>query len=730
MVIAKKLKFALLVLSIGAATAFGLTVLADGDKAPFTAPIGYEMPFGSSPFAPSNAQTTTGQLLNLGAFIPARRCGGCHKSTHTEWSQSAHRNAFREPFYQANVNHLIRDRGIVATRHCESCHNPVALFSGALSKNAKMARPFDEEGVTCSVCHSIQSVTTQGIGSYTLAPPALLELKDGRRIADATDQQILDDLEAHRRAMMRPLLKKPEFCAACHKSAIVPELNGRKWFRTFSVYDEWQQSAFSKETVQPLSMRPYEDCQSCHMPRLGTTGYALHRWPGGNTAIPAHYGWTQQVKATADLLKSGVVSVDIFALHSQQASQPGIVAPLENTTSVLPGQTVSVDVVVANRGVGHAFPAELRDMFEAWLEFEARDSSGQLLVHSGAVRPDGTLEWSAHAYRAVPVSDDGKAIDRHDIWHTRVGAFDRQIPAGRADIGRFTFNVPPGVRGPIILSARLNYRRFNSRFIDWVKRSQPVSQSPVVQMGSVETVLQVASQRQAESPTLRLVPKDPKLAAELRKRWRAYGVALFDQQQYEAAVDAFEQARVLALPGSQDEAASCVDLALAYMRLERVGTSQLRISKANECITRALEIAPMDGRARFYRALLNIKQFKYSEALADLEALSLENSRDRQVWAQLASLYLLQRRDEDARQAYQHVLTIDPDDTEAHFKLGGLYWRFGLIELAKVEQSEYQARHTDTAGETLRRNYLNANPELYATWPWREFGDNPIGSIP
>lgn len=703
---------------------------AGNGEAHFLPPAGYEMPYGSSPFAPSNAQTTTGQLISQTAFISAKRCAKCHQSTHTEWNESAHRNAFREPFYQANVNHLIRERGIVPTRHCESCHNPVALFSGALSQNAKIERPFDDEGVSCSVCHSIESVTTQGIGSYTIAPPALLQLKDGRRIADATDKEILADLESHSRAMMRPLLHQPEFCAACHKSAIVPELNGRKWFRTFSVFDEWQQSAFAGETVQPLSTRPRQGCQSCHMPRQQNTGYASHRWPGGNTAIPAHYGWPQQVEATADLLKSGVVSVDIFAVHRREANQSELLAPVGNTSMILPGQTISVDVVVANRGVGHTFPAELRDMFEAWLEFEASDASGKVLIHSGAVRTDGTLEWGAHAYRAVPVGDDGKAIDRHDIWHTRVGAFDRQIPAGRADVGRFSFNVPVEARGPIKLVARLNYRRFNSRFIDWVKRSQAVQQSPVVQMSAAEVTVQIANQTRGESSSAKLVPKDPKVAGELRKRWRVYGVALFDQQQYEAAVDAFEQARVLAVPNSEDEAASCVDLALAYMRLERAGTSQVVIAKANECIARALEIVPADGRARFYQALLNIKQFRYSEALVDLESLSRERLRDRQVWSQLASIYLLQRRDSEAQVAYQHVLTIDPDDTEAHFKLAGLYWRFGLIELAKVEQDNYQARHTDTVGETLKRNYLKANPELYATWPWRGFGDNPIGTTP
>lgn len=526
----------------------------------FTVPQGYELPFGPSPFIPSNATTSTKQFITQKDFISASRCLKCHANTHEEWSQSAHRNAFREPFYQANVNHLIRDRGIVVTRHCESCHNPVALFSGALSKNAKFARPFDEEGVTCSVCHSIQSVTAQGIGSYTIAPPALLVLKDGTRIKDASDRQILDDLDSHRRALMRPLMRQPVFCASCHKSAIVPELNGRKWFRTFSVYDEWQQSSFAGETVQPLSTRPRQTCQDCHMAQQKTTGYASHRWPGGNPAIPAHYKWPGQVTATAELLKSNVVAVDIFALREGQQET---IAPIASTTRVSPGEKISVDVVVANRGVGHTFPAELRDMFEAWLEFQVTDAGGRVLFTSGAVRPDGTLEWSAHAYRTVPIDDAGEAVTRHDIWRTRVAAFDRQIPAGRADLGRFTFQVPTDAHSPIKMVARLNYRRFNSRYIEWVKRSQPVSQSPVIEMSTAEALIPFG-QQSANGPAD--APPGAAQLGELRKRWRTYGVALLDQQQYEDAVEAFNQARLLAVKGSADEAASCVDLALSTLR--------------------------------------------------------------------------------------------------------------------------------------------------------------------
>jgi tetratricopeptide (TPR) repeat protein len=436
------------------------------------------------------------------------------------------------------------------------------------------------------------------------------------------------------------------------------------------------------------------------------------------------------VKATSDLLKSAVISVDIFALSNQTSDGREVVTRLDGAATVSPGKSVSVDVVVANRGVGHSFPAELRDMFEAWLEFEATDATGRKLIHSGAVSPDGKLEWSAHAYRAVPIGDDGQPITRHDIWNTRIGAFDRHIPAGRADVGRFTFKVPVDARGPIKLVAHLNYRRFNSRFIDWVNRSHPVKPSPVVEMTVAAAELNLADQTRGAPPVAAATTKDDAKIAALRRQWRFYGVALFDQQQFETAAYAFEQARMLAPKGSPDEAASCVDLALVYMRLERAGASQAIMAKANECIARALTIAPADGRARYYRALLNIKQFKYTEALADLDALARERPKDRQVWTQLASIYLLQRRDAEAKLAYQHVLTIDPDDTEAHFKLGGLYWRFGLTELAKVEQNHYQARHTDTVGETLKRNYLNANSELYVTWPWRKFGDNPIGTTP
>jgi tetratricopeptide (TPR) repeat protein len=169
---------------------------------------------------------------------------------------------------------------------------------------------------------------------------------------------------------------------------------------------------------------------------------------------------------------------------------------------------------------------------------------------------------------------------------------------------------------------------------------------------------------------------------------------------------------------------------MVLMRLERAGESAAILGRAEGYLARALEASPGYPRALYFRGLLGVKQFRYTQALEDLEGLAREFPRDRQTWHQVAALYLLQRRDRDALAAYEHVLEIDPDDNEANFKLAGLYWRFRMTDRAKRVQDAYQSRHPDTAGETLRRNYLRARPELYQTWPWREFGDNPIGSTP
>ncbi|NJM52008.1 MAG: hypothetical protein HC846_00650 [Blastocatellia bacterium] len=155
----------------------------------------------------------------------------------------------------------------------------------------------------------------------------------------ATDQQILDDVPGHKRAMMRETLKKPEFCAACHKSQVPKELNDYKFLRAFAVGDELQMSSFSKESPHPFYVRNKETCNSCHMPDVKTKFFDAsakdgtivnHRFASANTAIPAFYGYKEQMDEVIKFLQDDKMGIDIFALRrrTQGTTKMNLLLPL------------------------------------------------------------------------------------------------------------------------------------------------------------------------------------------------------------------------------------------------------------------------------------------------------------------------------------------------------------------------------------------------------------------
>ncbi len=114
------IRLVLSVLTVVAITCVARTVkLApnpDGDKSDesYSSQISrtYDFKFGPNPFAPGNATTTTGTFIPGDMFVLAKRCGTCHTDAHAQWRQSAHGNAFREPFYQKNVKDLQSQKGV------------------------------------------------------------------------------------------------------------------------------------------------------------------------------------------------------------------------------------------------------------------------------------------------------------------------------------------------------------------------------------------------------------------------------------------------------------------------------------------------------------------------------------------------------------------------------------------------------------------------------------------
>ena len=667
----------------------------------------YDFKFGPNPFAPSNASSITGTFIPGEKFVASARCGTCHTDAHAQWRQSAHSNAFREPFYQKNVKDLQNQRGIEFTRHCESCHNPAALFSGALTKNSKVKRPFDDDGVSCISCHSIQSATGQGIGGYVMGEPALLVKEDGSRLlADVTDQQILDDIPSHRRAMMRPLLKSAQFCSSCHKSQVPRELNDYKFIRAFAVGDEYQMSSFSKESPHPYYVRDKETCNSCHMKREPAPLFdvsakegqlASHRWPAANTAIPFFYKWPDQLDAVTKFLEADAVGIDIFALRRkpQGISTEEFIAPLNRSGfTISPADRITAEVVITNKNIGHSFPPELRDFYEAYVEFVVTDESGKTLYQSGFIKPNGYLDESAHNYKTYLVKNDGSFNDKHHIWRTRGIAQNNLIHSGRSDIARYQFRIPAGAAGPLRLRARVQYRRFTRVFSDYALGKS--IDYPIVTMATAEYSLRVGENTPIAARDI------PKNAMPDWRRWNNYGIALMDQKQYPLAIDAFIHAATL---DEKYRPTAQVNQAIGLIELDQY-------DRAAELLEKVLKTNPENMRATFQQARVFIRRGQLDEAESNIRRVLAAFPRDRMSLQQLGELCKIKHDYTGAQECYEKVLAIDPEDLGAHYNLMLVFRKLGKKEEAKREAKIFADLKDDPAALPLANMFLRKHPEM------------------
>jgi len=695
----------------------------------------YNYAFGKdTPFLPSNATSSSGQFLSPKSFSTAQYCGHCHQEAYRQWRQSVHSNSFRAPWYLKNVNMLIDEKGVQYSRHCEGCHNPVALLSGDLSQGMPKKRPFEDEGLTCSVCHSIQSVDTTGTGSYVMGTPTVLVDERGAPITrPVSDGEILANLDRHSKAVMRPFYRTAEFCSACHKAAIPRTLDDYKWLRAFTVYDEWQGASFTRQSPLPFYRKDaVSTCQTCHMVREPLAAGAIdpgakdgqlvsHRWLGGNTLMPAYYKYDEQAQKLVAFLKNasdgkGVLNVDIFALEKENAStandNQALIAPLGLTNfSLAPGDTLIADVVIQNKGIAHSFVPEQRDFYEAWVDFAVKDASGKVLAESGFLQPDGSLDPAAHSFTNRLINVKGELNDLHQIWHNRVLAYNNALQSGRSQLVRYRFRLPKEIAGQVSITATVRYRRFNQHFIDYAmdqKAGQHYS-LPIVDIASQTRTLNMGEN--APQP-----PAPQENPAWMR--WNNYGIGLLDAQQYEASVEAFRHVAALR-----------PDYADAYTNMAVVEISWERYDEAKTNLAKALSLLPGDPRALYYRALVERNAGQVKEAIADLEAMLEKYPRSKDGLRELGFSYYQQHDYPAARTAYERLQAIDPDDLAAHYQLAILYRRLGEKQKAAIESAKFADQKDDPNASEYALEFLGKHPEVAGEsviWHTHDITGDPV----
>ena len=137
--------------------------------------------------------------------------------------------------------------------------------------------------------------------------------------------------------------------------------------------------------------------------------------------------------------------------------------------------TARVDVVVRTRKIGHFFPAARSTRSTSGWNCRRKDADGSVIFWSGRVEDDGKgpVEPGAHFYRSYQLDGEGNPINKRNAWQARSVLYVRLIPPGAADVAHYRVQIPKDAKGPITLTAKLNYRKFSHYYTQFAYAGQP-----------------------------------------------------------------------------------------------------------------------------------------------------------------------------------------------------------------------------------------------------------------
>jgi hypothetical protein len=398
-------------------------------------------------------------------------CGsgrGCHEGIVRSFRDSNHAISTMTPHIQKNFALMRAEIGEHNTPICAGCHTPAALFDPA----GDYARFQDHANISCSFCHMVRDVW---IGpehslksSYTLRPPVghlQMFIEDGVEKAPGVLDAMLIKLDpvGHARQFSAPLLSSDRFCDSCHHQQIPSQ----------------RQAGLA----QPR-------CIDCHMRALdelgGSGAVRSHFMPGANHSVPLFAGRAE----AATLVNRWIDGNFPFSIPGWEnrgwerlGGRPEATwlwMLFEAKDEAKPGSEYALDILTANVGVGHRFPAAPLDVVEAWLEVRIRDAAGNALLEHGFTDADGHIPAEAHRVGGRVLGEDNQPIEHYRVWQPQRDVIDRAMEPGVPIRDRYTFQIPNNATGPLTITAEWKYRKLNRALLDWAYGPETAGAAVVV----------------------------------------------------------------------------------------------------------------------------------------------------------------------------------------------------------------------------------------------------------
>jgi tetratricopeptide (TPR) repeat protein len=725
---------------------------------------------GAQYYSPSLARTATGNFIPAGTLMMDSYCRECHSDTYGKWDHSAHRfSSFSNPAYLFSVREtrhvgMQRDGNVHASRWCAGCHDPVPFFSGAFESDRFDDPNYDigkdalaGAGITCTTCHAITNInSTRGNADFTIEEPLHypFAFSDNPVLRWVNRQLVKSKPAFHKKTFLKDLHRSPEFCSTCHKVHLPEQLNHYKWVRGQNHYDTYFLSGVSGYFAQSFYYPPAATsrCSICHMPLMGSGDFGAkrfdesgvlkvhnHQFPAANTALPQLLNYPDWVNQAHLKFLDGVVRVDLFGLKSGGNIDGELLAPLRPAVPVLePGRRYLLETVIRTVKIGHPLTQGTADSNELWMDVVLK-SGDRIVGRSGGMDAGGAVDPWSHFVNVYMLDRNGNRIDRRNPQDIFTPLYNNQIPPGAADTVHFAFTVPPGLKAPIQVEVRLQYRKFDATYVKYFKADPGAKDAlPVVTLASDRIIFPV----KGVAPTPDNVPS----SVDLWQRWNDYGIGLLrkggrgELRQAEAAFaeveklgrgdGALNQARVQLREGRLDDAAASLERAAkaktpAYPW--SVTWFSALVNKQNGRFDEAIRNFQDVVETNFAEA--RKRHFDFGKdyiALDEMGQTLIERAKQERAPQQRAERVRLLRQ---AASWFEKTLLLDSEDLSAHYNLGLIYAELGDQGRAAEEQALYarykpddNARDTTVALHRLRNPAANHAAEAVVIYELQREG--------
>lgn len=698
---------------------------------------------GREYFEPSLARTASGNFIPARTLMMDSYCLNCHQDAYNDWFHSAHHfSSFNNKPYLFSVREtrqvsLQRDGNVKAARWCAGCHDVVPFFSGAFDNPHfdDVHDPTSQAGITCTACHAITQVnSTRGNADYTIDEPIHYPFAySTNRVLQYINQQLVKAKpEFHKKTFLKPFMHSAEFCSTCHKVSIPGDLNHYKDFlRGQNHYDTYLLSGVSGHGARSFYYpdQAKQNCDACHMPLQASQDFGAnffdptnastryihnHLFPGANTGLAAICNDTNLVNTEAKFLK-GSLRVDVFGVKDGGSVDSPLTAPLRPQVPALKrGHRYLIEVVLRTLTVGHPFTQGTVDSNEVWADAKV-ESGGEVIGRSGGLGAFNEVDPWSHFVNVYMLDRNGNRVDRRNPQDIFTPLYNHQIPPGAGQVVHYDFVVPENQSGPLSVEVKLQYRKFDTLYMNYVfdasyAKGQPFTVTnnlPIVTIASDKITFPVEGADLTSAQMSAIAAQTSNIP--VWQRWNDYGIGLFSEGAVGAekgeliqATEAFKQVEKL---GRAD---GPVNLARVYFKEGRLDDTVAALQRAARCTPPAPRwtVAWFNGLVDKQNGFLDKAITEFRSILEDrypeLDQRGFDFSKDYEVIDELGQACFErakmergspQRQQEFLKLAaatFEKTLALDAENLTAHYTLALIYSQLGDEAKANYHRQEHE----------------------------------------